>query len=306
MIRWPALRRHVLWTLAATAALASCAPRPAPSRASLHYQIGAAWQGRERTWFYPTEQFALEQTGLVSVAPARRGLTADGELYDSTALAAGHQTVQLPAIARVTNLQNGRQIVLRINDRGPATASRLLELTPRAAELLQVPSDGTAQIRLQVLERESRQLAERLQPVSDSAAMPALPPGEVHAADLLPPNGVAQSTRGRRAPAGPLVQPAVAIGELARVPDRMPEQVLQGPIRLGTLVIHAGEFGRLEFAQQVQARLSMLPVRIERSRVGRSESYLVRVGPFTNVPQADAALDRALRAGVTDARIVVE
>ena len=87
-------------------------------------------------------------------------LTADGEAFDPTALAAGHQTVQLPAIARVTNIENGRQILLRINDRGPAALGRILELTPRAAELLQA-TDGT-RIRVQVLTVESRSLAEQL------------------------------------------------------------------------------------------------------------------------------------------------
>src|SRR3546814_7519656 len=64
----------------------------------------------------------------------RARLTANGELYDQDALTAAHPTLQMPALVRVTNLENGRSIVLRVNDRGPFVNGRLIDVSSRAAE----------------------------------------------------------------------------------------------------------------------------------------------------------------------------
>ena len=140
--------------------LAGCQRAPPPPSPAPHYVLGQGWQGAQGVWFYPAERFTLDQTGLAEVDERGHApLTANGEAYDPTALAAAHQTLQLPAIAMVTNLQTGRQILLRVNDRGPAAPGRILSLTPRAALLLGVGPDGVAQVRVQVQDLPSRQLA---------------------------------------------------------------------------------------------------------------------------------------------------
>ena len=80
--------------------------RPPPPPAPAHYTLGAPYR-LDGTWYYPKDQAEYEATGLAAIAPGHAGLTADGETSDATALAAAHQTLQLPAIARVTNLENG-------------------------------------------------------------------------------------------------------------------------------------------------------------------------------------------------------
>ena len=90
-----------------------------------------------------------------SIRRAMRTLTTDGEAFDQTALAAAHQTLQLPAIVRLTNLENGLQVLVRINDRGPATPHRLIEVTRRTATLLRFPGDAAVRVRLEVLPAES-------------------------------------------------------------------------------------------------------------------------------------------------------
>ena len=96
------------------------------------YVIGEPYR-LDGVWRYPREDFALTETALAAVYE-RRGLTANGETFDGGALAAAHPTLQLPALARVTNLENGRQIMVRVNDRGPDSAARSLGLTRHAAE----------------------------------------------------------------------------------------------------------------------------------------------------------------------------
>ena len=116
------------------ALLAASCQRPPP--VSPHYVLGAPYQAGG-AWYYPRESYEGQQTGLATVYPSDHAeLTADGEAFDQTALAAAHQTLQLPAIARLTNLENGLAVVVRINDRGPATPHRLIEVTRRTATLL--------------------------------------------------------------------------------------------------------------------------------------------------------------------------
>ena len=112
-------------------------PEPAAPAPSAHYVVGAPWHGADDAWFYPREQLGYHATGLATIAPPPPGgLTADGERFDPDAMAAAHQTLQLPCVVTVRNLENGRTILVRVNGRGPAQPGRVLGLTPRAALLL--------------------------------------------------------------------------------------------------------------------------------------------------------------------------
>ena len=77
--------------------------------------------------------------------------TANGEIYDMHALTAAHPTLQLPSIVRVTNLENGRSLVLRVNDRGPFIKNRLIDLSWAAARELGFEEQGLAQVHVQYL-----------------------------------------------------------------------------------------------------------------------------------------------------------
>jgi rare lipoprotein A len=297
------LTTRIIVLALAMLAMAGCslfrhAPQQPTSRP--HYVVGDPYQAGG-AWYYPREMSIYEATGLATVAAAHSGLTADGEVFDPTALAAAHQTLQLPAIAHVTNMANGRQILVRLNDRGPANPARLIALTQHAADLLGA-SDGTP-VRVQLDEGMTRTLADQLGG-GPHIAMATAPRGAVQAESLAPPPGVRQSTRGEFAPGATPVSTVPAAGPA--VPDRLPNRVMQGAPEPGQLYIRASEFGRMEYAQQLSAQLTGLNPQVERLRDGKTETYRVRAGPFASVAAADAALDQARRAGVIDAHIVVE
>lgn len=284
--------------------VAACGgPRPAPVAVQPRYVVGTGYEANG-AWFYPREDFRYDVTGLATVAGVRQGLTANGEAADPAAMAAAHPTLQLPAIARVTNLENGRQVLVRVNDRGPANPARLIALSPRAAELLGMRQDA-ARVRVQVEPEESQRLAQDLGG-GPQLQLAAAPRETIGRETLAPPPGTTVSTRGRRAADAQAPLPVVVgtVGEA--VPLRLPETVLQSFAVPGQLWVRAGEFGRAEYADRQRAQLTGLPARVERIREGRSESYRVLVGPFATVQEADSALDQARRAGVTDARITVE
>lgn len=82
-------------------------------------------------------------------------LTANGEVYDMNRLSAAHTTLPLPSYVRVTNLENGASVVVRVNDRGPFHGDRIIDLSARAAEMLDMTAAGTAQVRVDYVGRAS-------------------------------------------------------------------------------------------------------------------------------------------------------
>ena len=284
-------------------ALAACQPSEPPPQ--VHYVLGTAYQAGG-VWYYPHETFDAEETGLAAVySGSHAPYTTDGEAFDQSNMAGAHQTLQLPVVVRLTNLDNGLSTEIRINDRGPDTPHRLVEVTTRVAELLQIPANGAAAVRLTVVGTPSHVLVEQLGGGAvPKLAMTVAPRGDVEAADLPPPPGAREGGGHLQQPAGAAAPQVVAGGEA--VPLRLPETLTREPVGTGELWIRMGTFSRYDYANLQRAKVAELGPRIDEARNGRGRSYQVRIGPFASSSQADAALDRVLGAGVTDARIVVE
>ncbi len=277
--------------------------RPVAPSGPVHYVVGAPYQALG-VWRYPREQFQGTETGLASLVGDHGARTTDDEAFDQTAMAAAHPTLQLPALALVTNLETGRQVVVRVNDRGPVPPTRLIALTRRAAELIGA-KDGT-QVRVRVLDNESRQLAAELQGDAGKLAVATAPTAGVKTESLAPPPGVGQG-HARFAASAPAVVQAPPAAAASAIPRRLPEQVTQAPPQPGSLYVVAGTFGRLEYADLQRRRLGDLGARTVISQDGpRERSYRVEIGPLDGVANADATLGRVLGAGVSDARIVVQ
>lgn len=104
-------------------------------------------------WYRPRENRTYDKIGVASwygeYFHGRK--TANGEYYDMTRLSAAHPTLPLPVYARVTNLENNRSLVVRINDRGPYARDRIIDLSKRAAQELGVIRNGTAKVRVTYL-----------------------------------------------------------------------------------------------------------------------------------------------------------
>lgn len=94
-----------------------------------------------------------KQVGRASwYGPSQHGqTTASGEAFDRTALTAAHPTLPMNSRVRVTNLANGRSVVVRINDRGPKTRSRVIDLSQHAAEMLGMKRRGVATVKVELL-----------------------------------------------------------------------------------------------------------------------------------------------------------
>lgn len=300
--------------LALLMAMTGCtAAGPKPE---LHYVLGKPYQAGG-VWYYPREDFSYDETGLAMVDSAQRRsnwwstagrpprLTADGEVFDDSALAAEHPTLQLPAIARITNLENGRQVVVRINDRGPASPDRIVGVTHRTAELLAAADPSAIRVRVQVLEGESRQAVADLVPEGAKLAVAAAPAGSIQAESLAPPPGASEGS-GAHASAQPKPN-ANADPPASAPPLRLPEVVTAVPVGPTTLAIDCGDFSQLQYAEMLRARIAQLGAQVApRYDAPQDRAFMVRLGPVANVAAAEAMRRRATAAGAIDARIIIE
>ena len=140
--------------LVGLAGLAACA-----TQHPLETRTGAPLPGTMRPyrvegrWYYPAQQPHYNEVGIASWYGVGDGygcrMTADGEQMDPHALTAAHKTLPLPSIVEVTNLENGRRVRVRVNDRGPFVAGRIIDLSPAAAEKLGIR--GSAKVRVKYI-----------------------------------------------------------------------------------------------------------------------------------------------------------
>ncbi len=144
-------------------------------------QIGKPYKVKGK-WYYPKEVLDYKAAGTASwYGDAFHGrLTANGEIYDMNHLSAAHPTMPLPSYARVTNKKNGNSVIVRINDRGPYAHDRLIDLSKRAAQLLDYTSSGTAQVVVEYVGRAPVDGAD------DEYLMASYRPGNGNPAELSP------------------------------------------------------------------------------------------------------------------------
>lgn len=126
----------------------NAAPRALP-RGGGHYKIGAPYQIGGR-WYVPRVDPHYDRVGVASWygADFHGRPTANGEFYDMHALTAAHPTLPLPSYVSVTNLDNGRMLLVRVNDRGPYTGDRIIDLSRETARLLGLERQGTGRVRV--------------------------------------------------------------------------------------------------------------------------------------------------------------
>ncbi len=253
------------------------------------YKVGEPYQ-IDGVWYRPREEFAYDQTGIASwYGPDFHGeVTANGEVFDQEALTAAHPTLAMPSLARVTNLENGRSVVVRINDRGPFLRGRVIDVSRQTARLLGFEAKGTAKVRVAVLGAESRQLKR----------------------ETLARAGGRQVARAEPPPAAPPPQPVAALPlqqPVSAQEQQWRQLIRQQPVTPSSIYVQAGAFTVYGNAERLRAGLGHLgPAAVTPAVVGGKRFYRVRLGPVDAVERADALLASVIAAGHPLAGIVVE
>src|SRR5258708_13461458 len=180
----------------ATVANALAPPPPPPVMANPVYKVGNPYQVGG-LWYYPQEQPAYDETGIASWYGMDYDghLTANGEVFGRNAVSGAQPTLPMPVNVRVTNLQNGRSLVVRVNDRGPYVNGRILDLSEHAADLLGFRLNGLARVRVTYIGRADLNGPGLASPADETppevaAAVPAAPVAQVEAMALPPVAGV--------------------------------------------------------------------------------------------------------------------
>jgi rare lipoprotein A len=281
------------------------------------YKIGNPYQIAGKT-YVPRVDYEYVETGVASwYGPNfHGGHTANGETFDQNEISAAHRTLPLPSMVRVTNLENGRALNVRVNDRGPFSRGRIIDLSHRAAQLLGFAQKGTALVRVEVLARESIALAHGMDGVQvasagavDSHPVPeAAPRIAVTSTELAPPPGARAApppTDDRRVtPAASPAPPASgALGPLEKVDGSVKRVPVAGN---PNMFVQAGAFSQYVNAYRVQTMLhGVAPIQISQVD-GAMRVFRVRLGPVATVEEADALLARVVANGISEARIVVD
>jgi rare lipoprotein A len=306
--------------------LAACADRPrgpGPTGAQAQapvgkgrgiYKVGNPYQ-INGVWYYPQENPNYDETGIASwYGPGFHGNgTANGEIYDQNELTAAHQTLPMPSFVRVTNLENGRSIVVRVNDRGPFVNGRIIDMTRRGAQLLGFYERGTARVRVQAVPGGGPDGDQPLQPPVDRRDLPiqvaAQPKGSVSTEALPPPPGVKGQSAPLPAPAAPSPPSATAViaASEAKPIDLEKQPVRQVAVKPTAIYVQAGAFTQFENAHRLSARISSIaPANVTAVTVRGTEFFRVRIGPLESVEAADRTLAQVIATGQPDARIVID
>lgn len=300
----PSLRAALV--LALLFAIAACAPE---RRASVggNYKVGNPYQ-INGVWYYPKEDPFYDETGIASWygSDFHGKATANGERYDMATMTAAHRTLPMPSMVRVTNLENGRSIRVRINDRGPYARGRIIDMSRRAAELLGFQNKGTARVRVQY---EGRGDVGGRPPTEEVVAakptdLKAAPLSGVTSSELAPPSG---ATAAAARPTTALPTPSAST--MSPVADDEPVgTVTMRPVPAATqLWVQVGAFQSRANADRLAERLTKIGyAQVSTTTVNGRPLHRVRFGPIATVEQADAMLDKVIGAGQNGAQIVVD
>ncbi len=319
-------RRHSIRVLAISAAamvlLGGCAetqlaiytakrigepsPPPQPS-----YKVGKPYP-INGIYYYPAVNYRYQESGIASWYGKKfhGRATANGEIFDMNQLTAAHRTLPLPSIVRVVNLENGRAVKVRINDRGPFARGRIIDLSRRAAQLLGFRYKGTARVRVEIVADESRDAASRMAgPEFQQAGLVNVSTQTQQrvTAQQIDPPGAVRISDGPQGNAPRLSPPGPKAPKLRPPGQRRPSEFQKQRVTVNDLYIQAGSFIRFSNADRARIKLgSHGRATVIKTRVGRESFYQVRLGPIRNIGVADQMLAQVFASGYPKARIVIE
>ena len=246
------------------------------------YKIGNPYTVNGVT-YHPKIDPGYDQVGIASwYGPQFHGrYTANGEKFDMNKLTAAHRTLPMPSYVRVTNLQNGRSLVLRVNDRGPFAKNRIIDVSRRAAQLLGFERSGTARVRVQAVDSKAD---------APETLPPAVPDNSVVA------DRVAQTTASSN--------DSVAVASL---PPRQRATTTAGTTGASPpgVFVQLGAFGTHRKAEQIRDRAAALgPAIVEPVKIKGQTLYRVRLGPYGSDREAEGARAEVSAQGFPNATIV--
>ncbi len=300
----------VLMGVMAIVALSACAGKPPPKTTGV-YKVGQPYKVAG-VWYYPREQPDYDETGIASwYGPDFHGKpTANGETYDMNALTAAHKTLPMPVTVRVTNLENGRSILLKVNDRGPFVNGRIIDVSRRGAQLLGFSGPGTAMVRGQMADGGAGAfVASKPHTSAEEKTLVAAAPTSGVSSQVLSGSVADPKTRSQSAVRPPPSSLASDRAPTASSTQTAEPQVEFRPVpAVRNLYVQVGAFRDLLNAERLRGRLLRAEpsFQVSAKLIDGKSFYRVRTGPLASVEIADATLARVIAAGQSGAQIIVD
>ncbi len=253
------------------------------------YKVGTPYKVLGQS-YTPREDYSYSETGIASWYgdDFHNKRTANGETYNMRAITAAHRTLPLPSIVKVTNLENGKSIIARVNDRGPYVKNRIIDVSQKGAELLGYKNKGTARVKVEIMEKESRALKEAMLSKDNSSKTyaSAISYGAVAATE--PTAAPVQNIKYEITAKAP-----AAYANAAAIPAK------------GPYFVQVGAFSDYEKAKQMAASMQRFgKVSIYEAYLSKDGVYRVRLGAYQSRDEALQILDRVLDYGHADVTIV--
>jgi rare lipoprotein A len=280
------------------------------------YQVGGIW-------YVPKAQPHYNETGVASWYGDAFHLkpTADGEIFDKDVASAAHTTLPLPSLVEVTNLDNGRKLIVRVNDRGPFVDNRIIDLSHEAARQLGYDRQGLARVRVRYIgpapalaNEDSRRYAYLAPKTPAAAAAPPPPPRKDPQAEFTaqplskPPAIIVQAALAPLPTAAPAAARAPLIGD--ELPALKATRYAAGPpaaapAGAGGFRIQVGAFSTPENAERAVAQLASTGAARIEPLTTRSGATLYRVVLEGGEEEgAEALREKVAESGFADARVI--
>ncbi|MFZ4762251.1 MAG: septal ring lytic transglycosylase RlpA family protein [Alphaproteobacteria bacterium] len=291
-----------------------------------YYKVGSPYWIKGKMYI-PKEEWNYEETGLASwYGPGfHGGKTANGERFNKQDVTAAHPTLPLPSMVRITNLDNGRVLDVKVNDRGPFHSNRILDVSKQAAILLGFEKAGTAKVRIKLLPQQSYAMA-KAAGRKDEGTNPILMANtadynvdeqanklENSIAETAPSSTTTQGknlTQKQMASANPDEVYLSNNTPAAPLNNKSPNKntLKQNTLKQNTghqHYVQAGAFSMEKNAKALSQQLkSVGPVLLYPSEYGGSTMWRVWIGPFNTQQEAQQVKLAAKGHGVADAVIV--
>ena len=254
------------------------------------YKIGKKYNVGGK-YYYPKKDLYYNKTGIASwYGPKFHGkLTANGEIYNQYALTAAHKTLPLPSAVKVTNLKNNKSIVLRINDRGPFVNERIIDLSSKAADILELKKEGTGLVRVQILRKKSLYLEK----LAKQGSFPEINDlKETELPNITIPRKVA-----------------------VKIKDTKNQKIVTKKINYNLknlnkeykIYIKLASFSSKKNAEIMKKKVSYIDkVKIYKIYKMNRTMYQVKAGPFISVEKVDQLHSLLLQKGMQGAKIIIE
>ena len=245
-----------------------------------YYKVGNTYTVLGQT-YTPKEDYNYSEIGIASWYgdDFHDKRTANGETYNMRAITAAHRTLPLPSIVKVTNLENGKSIIARVNDRGPYVKNRIIDVSQKGAELLGYKNQGTAKVKVEILADASKALKEAMLSNNNKSKTYA---------NALPTNKISTT-------------PTTGVNK----PLTIAENTTLKPAETGPFFVQVGAFSDYEKAQSLADSMKRFGnVSIFEAYLSKDGVYRVRLGAYNSRNEALKILDRLLDYGHSDVSII--